>query len=109
MSFRKITAMLRLGKKYEIDYLADEALARLKHDYPRNLSLYKGLGDLNTQIEYTQTLAVDVLNLTFECSLSSIMPVVCFGYISQTPLVSRTCNFFYADENSLATITNLLS
>jgi len=71
--------MLHLWEKYEIDYLKDEALAGLRHDYPRDLSLSKGLDDRNIQIECTQTPAVDILNLTFECSLFSTMPVVYFG------------------------------
>jgi hypothetical protein len=72
MPFDHIAAILRLGKKYEIDHLCDEGLKRLRPEYPNTLEQWNTSCDAHSSIEPHDEL--DVLQLCYQLSISSCLP-----------------------------------
>ncbi|KAJ7488599.1 hypothetical protein B0H11DRAFT_2191943 [Mycena galericulata] len=80
-SFRLVSAMFRLGKKYEIDELYDDAYNRLEHDFPRTLVEYRELHGqtprgvcAKTYITPYAAVGFDVVNFARAHGLNKILP-----------------------------------
>lgn len=73
--FPILAAMLRLGKKYEIDYLRDEALTRLTSEFPRTLKEMQLLPPEYSYIKHQKGILYDIINLARETAVYSILPV----------------------------------
>ena len=83
--FSSLVAMIRIGKKYEIHYLRDEGLARLKREFPATLQEYdrKPNGWANFAFRsaaYGNISKIDalfhIINLAHECRIQSILPAL---------------------------------
>ncbi|KAJ7471093.1 hypothetical protein FB451DRAFT_1037418 [Mycena latifolia] len=80
-SFRIVSAMLRLGKKYGIDELYEDAISRLEHDFPSTLQEYRELHGqtvggvpVQTHIAPYPALGFEVVNLARAYGLNHILP-----------------------------------
>lgn len=88
--------MLRLGKKYEIDHLKDDALARLKGGFPKTLEGYCAAHAYGwTHFDFPSDSLYDtvckklsaVVRLAHECRSQSILPSLYMEFMG-TDLVS---------------------
>jgi hypothetical protein len=86
--FSVIAAMVRMGKKYEIDYLRDEGLVRLKLEFPGKLDDFDktprsfprthikcGSADEQASME------LEGINLGHECGIQTILPALYFQVV----------------------------
>ncbi|CAA7266040.1 unnamed protein product [Cyclocybe aegerita] len=88
MQVDQISAMLRMGKKYEIDYLMNEALQRLRCNYPTTLAVWdesfdssnpNPIEDVNDSV-----LNAGIISLGHEHSIFTILPSAYFHYTTKT-------------------------
>ena len=42
---RQLAGMMRIGKKYQLDYIFEEALERLQTQFPQTLDAYDSMND----------------------------------------------------------------
>ena len=75
-----IAVMLRLGKKYDMEHFLKEAAARLKYEFPRNLSDWDAIsGQPFTKIvQCGDVVTLDIIILAREVGLASILPLACY-------------------------------
>ncbi|CAA7266005.1 unnamed protein product [Cyclocybe aegerita] len=91
LSIGAIAAMLRMGKKYDIAYLRDDALKRLRHDFPITLpdweASYNGSSpiDYTTLSDYAKTVAA-IISLGREHDIQSILPGAFLHYTNRATL-----------------------
>ncbi|PPQ66246.1 hypothetical protein CVT26_010947 [Gymnopilus dilepis] len=79
MTVIRISTLLRLGKKYEIDFFVQEALQRLCFDHPTTLAAWESVSahGFYVRIGPVDNLAKDmvtIINLANEHSIPSILP-----------------------------------
>jgi hypothetical protein len=100
-TFAVVAAFLRLGKKYEITKLYEEALSRLCNDYPPNLAQWERRERNGASIKYYAGVHFDVVNLAREIDIPSLLPTA-FYYIcaSPHPLDCITKGFTHMDGTS---------
>jgi hypothetical protein len=85
-----VAAMLRLGSKYEFQHLREEALVRLRAEFPTTLGDWDRLPSDFTHIQEQKGILFDIVNLALEQGLLSILPaayylciqddIVCDGF-----------------------------
>ena len=79
-----------MGKKYEIDYLRDEGLMRLKLEFPEKLDDFDKIlksfprthikcGNVDEQCD----MELEVINLAQECGVKTILPALYFQVIQK--------------------------
>ena len=97
-----LSAMLRLGKKYEMKHLEQEAIERLQVDFPASLKEWDGhfekdKGSRSFRLldyedhGYEDTfdpILTDVINLCHEFNLKAILPAAYASYLCKYSLVS---------------------
>ncbi|KDR67625.1 hypothetical protein GALMADRAFT_257854 [Galerina marginata CBS 339.88] len=104
--FRRLAAILRLGKKYEIDYLRDEGLQRLRLKFPSSLDLWDE-SYYDCLYTVSETLRYDAINLAHELSIQTILPAlyaaVVKDYNAEDILSGLTANEkrIYLNEDAL--------
>ncbi|KIJ57867.1 hypothetical protein HYDPIDRAFT_103709 [Hydnomerulius pinastri MD-312] len=82
-----VAASLRLGKKYEIPRLFDEACARIKECYPASLFTLLFLPlDLKHPISGRDKYGFQLINLAREFGLLSLLPVAMYLCVRSCPL-----------------------
>ncbi|KAJ3528880.1 hypothetical protein NMY22_g9225 [Coprinellus aureogranulatus] len=105
LHFLVVAAMMRLGKKYEIDHLREQALARLKREFPCTLAEYNELDTRDWThflFPYDETydtghkMKLSMVNLAHECNLNTILPALYFTFIC-----SNIATLFDTQENHL--------
>ncbi|KDR67623.1 hypothetical protein GALMADRAFT_257849 [Galerina marginata CBS 339.88] len=74
MSFEHLAAILRLGKKYEIDHLRDEGLRRLRREFPMTLKLWDEAIEKDMEISRSLFCCEDIINLAHELSIHTVLP-----------------------------------
>jgi len=84
-----LAAILRLGKKYDIGYLCDEGLKRLRLEFPNTLEQW------NTSSQHYSHLGDDVkphniLQLCHELSISSCLPTAYLLFATGHTLASSS-------------------
>ena len=94
MSIDLLAAILRLGKKYQIDYLCDEGLKRLRRDFPKTSDQWNApsaYSDISDDVK-----AHDILQLCHEISISSCLPTAYMVFVTERTLASfsSTLHFF---------------
>ena len=73
---RKIAGMMRIGKKYQLDDIFEEAWERLKAQFPENLEAYDSLMDEGIIFpDWIVTWYNDIISLGEEMALWSILPI----------------------------------
>jgi len=82
--------MLRLGGKYLIDHLENEAMSRLHNDYPTSLDDWESLCDDSRQIEDSQaeiTTTTEIISIAHEFRIFTILPAAYAQYLELRTLV----------------------
>jgi len=89
-----VASMLRLGRKYAIPHLENEALARLYHDYPKSLKEWDALiDDPSTELIDCDACSADtiqvasIIGLAHEFQLYTVLPAAYSSYLYEQYLV----------------------
>lgn len=88
MTFDHCSAILRLGKKYDIKHLLNEGLGRFRHEFPSSLSGWDGYNqgeDLALEILGEEGLRA--MSLAHELSINRCLPGIYLTYIRSTDMV----------------------
>ena len=112
LHFLVLAAMIRLGRKYEILSLRDEALTPLRREFPVALDEHEKLpvrrhpdlpwthftfpSDQKHQHNYQKMHAI--IQLAHECSIQSILPALYLSYAARE-MVSRSLPEFVTFPN----------
>ncbi|RDB15227.1 hypothetical protein Hypma_004726 [Hypsizygus marmoreus] len=91
-----LAAMIRLGHKYNITKLRDDALSRLKHEYPSTLETWTaGLcaGFTRIELDTGDASELDLLLLAREYRLQTILPALYFNLASTFSLEAISDGF----------------
>jgi hypothetical protein len=89
MSVEFMGAILRLGKKYDIGYLCEEGLKRLRLHFPATLERWQddsGLYKLNIMLG--ANMEIGIIDLAHELSIPSCLPIAYFLFVTSYKLVS---------------------
>ena len=79
MTIATATAFLRLGKKYEIDTLFNEACIRIKECYPLKLPTSSSLGHMQRcRLAGRDPLDYQLLNIAREVGIMTLLPVALY-------------------------------
>ncbi|CAA7261819.1 unnamed protein product [Cyclocybe aegerita] len=81
----QIMAMLRLGRKYDVDFLYQEALRRLQFEFPSTLAAFNPGQPVYKQFSWQPGALFDVVTLAQEMRIHSILPAALF-YCAALPL-----------------------
>jgi hypothetical protein len=88
MSIDHLAAILRLGKKYEIDYLRDEGLKRLRFDFPKTLEQWNTSSEAYFDIVLDDGQDYKIVQLCDELSISSCLPIAHTLFVTRCTLAS---------------------
>lgn len=96
MDIEFLSAILRLGKKYEIDYLKEEGLRRLRSEFPltlegwdrRNERKNEGCKIININ---DADIVIEVINLAHELSVETVLPA---SYLLCVQTTDTVCLFY---------------
>jgi hypothetical protein len=83
VEFNVLAAMIRMGRKYEIDYLREEALVRLTTEFPTTLTEWDKLPHFYTQIVHQNGILFDIINLALQNDIKSILPAAYYLCIQE--------------------------
>ena len=89
-----VESMLRLGNKYAITHLEEEALFRLHHDYPQDLVSWDAMMNELVQplIETDHHVITWIIKIAHEFDLNTILPAAYSAYIKAVE--SMVCAFW---------------
>ena len=85
-----IAVMLRLGKKYDMEHFLKEAAARLKYEFPSNLSDWDAISGqpFSKIVQCGDLVTLDIIILAREAGLASILPLACYTFFEwDNPMV----------------------
>jgi hypothetical protein len=88
LKFNVLAAMLRLGRKYEISQAYDDAVSRIRYEFPSDFKAFNALDADMARIEYRRGIYCDLLNLAYECGIYSSIPLLAFCCLREDNLVS---------------------
>ena len=96
MAIDFLGAILRLGKKYDIDYLCEQSLKRLRLEFPTTLEKWHACFEEGTYLKkYTHikrgdatNLESTVLGLCHELSICSCLPSAYLLFVAHSTLAS---------------------
>ncbi|KAF7370392.1 BTB domain-containing protein [Mycena sanguinolenta] len=80
-----ISALLRLGRKYEFKDLFDSAVARLTSEFPTTVEEYDASGKFKT-IEWYDGVHFDIIALATENNILSVLPSACYRAVERYEL-----------------------
>jgi len=97
MPITLIAVILRLGKKYDtVGHFLKEAVARLKHEFPRNLSDWHKISgqSFSKIVQSGELVLLDIIILPREAGLQSILPLTYYLFCGfDDPMVrTRSCD-----------------
>ncbi|KAJ6582980.1 hypothetical protein DFH09DRAFT_1360275 [Mycena vulgaris] len=78
LPFDVVASMLRLGRKYDISSAKDDAVERINFEFPAELGAWDEADASMTQIEERSGVFSDLLNLAYECGVTSSIPTLAF-------------------------------
>ena len=81
-------AILRLGKKYDITYLCEEGLKRLRLEFPATLEKWRACSGENIHAVGATSVARSVIGLCHELSIPRCLPGAYFLFVASRTLVS---------------------
>ena len=90
MPFDLLAAILRLGKKYEIDYLCEEGLKRLRRNFPNALEKWVQNTSRKNQFRIESDKEKDIIRLCYELSISSCLPLAYMVFVTKHKLASSS-------------------
>ena len=79
--------MLRIGKKYKLNHLLNEAITRLQSEFPSTLEEWEVMSPEYTHVVFQKGILFDIVNLATECGVRSIFPAA--YYLCVQDLVSQ--------------------
>ena len=90
MSIDFLVSILRLGKKYDIDYLNKEGLKRLRLEFPTTLGKWHACYGGYSQIKSgdVSNLEETVIGLGHELSIPSCLPSAYLLFVTQSTIAS---------------------
>jgi len=90
ITVERIAAMVRLGRKYELSTLYEEAMRRLKSDFPRDLTAWrKACLQKDRNFMSKKKNLIEIINLAVEQNLQSLLPAAMLALCRSITLVSR--------------------
>ncbi|KAF5340730.1 hypothetical protein D9611_007355 [Ephemerocybe angulata] len=102
LAFDAVAAMIRMGRKYDIDYLRHEALLRLTTEFPTTLSEWDKLPHDYTQIHHQSGILFDIVNLAHDNDIKSVLPAAYYLCIQEfEDLLTGTAR----DDESVAQVS----
>ncbi|KAF8989036.1 hypothetical protein BDQ17DRAFT_1257290 [Cyathus striatus] len=103
LPFSVLASMLRLGRKYEIHSLRDEAAHRLRQEYPKTLQAWTSTcrNDFTSGIAETEHCIFDTLNLALEASLRTVLPAAYYECLLEE-VVKIMFGIKLGDSNTLS-------
>ncbi|KAJ7735773.1 hypothetical protein B0H16DRAFT_1695591 [Mycena metata] len=81
-----VASMLRLGRKYDMRAPKDDALRRIRAEFPNVLEAYDSCDNELTTIDHEDGVYSHLLNLLYECGVYSAIPMVGMACLSQFSL-----------------------
>mgnify|MGYP001157852887 CR=1 FL=1 len=87
IAFEVVAAILRLGRKYQIASLRDQAYASLKKEIPVSLDDVSRAPRREIDFHFL----AELINLALECDIQTVLPVAYF--VTANNLVSSCINF----------------
>ncbi|KAJ7735774.1 hypothetical protein B0H16DRAFT_1892196 [Mycena metata] len=84
--FNTLAAMLRLGKKYDFLQPQQDAVSRIRYEFPSDFKAFNDLEADMTKIKYRRGIYCDLLNLAFECGIYSSVPLLAFCCLRENTL-----------------------
>jgi hypothetical protein len=78
--------MVRLGRKYELSTLYEEAMRRLRVDFPSDLAAWR---TRYPRKDMSKKDLIDIINLAVEQNLQSLLPAAMLTLCRSITLVSR--------------------
>ncbi|KAF7326093.1 BTB domain-containing protein [Mycena kentingensis (nom. inval.)] len=112
MALNKVAAMMRLGRKYEMDSMLQDAISRIRYDFPRKLEDWDEhtANKIEPNMDSASYLC-QMLLLMYEFELWSSVPIATFWLIQEWPIVRvlllRAPQFSNEDNHKEAVIENL--
>lgn len=79
-TFGEVAALVRLGRKYQIDRLLNEAVSRITSEFPNTLEKWDSR-QIGSQITLHRSTYVDCINLCREVGLLSPLPTALYGWM----------------------------
>jgi len=80
-----VAAILRLSKKYQIDYLRDDAIRRLTFEYPSTLKGREAcVSKPWSRVGWCKGCTIDVINLARETGIHSVLPFAFWVLVAQS-------------------------
>jgi hypothetical protein len=107
MSVDFLGAILHLGKKYDIGYLCEEGLKRLRLEFPTTLENWHTCYREYTLIKPRSKMAITILGLCYELSIPRCLPVAYFLAATLYPLVSSPLHRLFLLVNIIVTTRNI--
>jgi hypothetical protein len=107
MSVDFLGAILRLGKKYDIGYLCEEGLRRLRLEFPTTLEQWYICYRECIHIESYSKVAMTILGLCYELSIHRCLPVAYFLAATSYTLVSSPLHCLLLLINIIVTTRNV--
>lgn len=90
VTVERIAAMVRLGRKYELSTLYEEAMRQLQIDFPSDLAAWrKACLNKDRNFMSKKKNLIDIINLAVEQNLQSLLPTAILALCRSITLVSR--------------------
>ncbi|KAJ7832080.1 hypothetical protein B0H14DRAFT_2364860 [Mycena olivaceomarginata] len=105
LKFNVLAAMLRLGRKYEISQAYDDAVSRIRYEFPSDFKAFNALDPDMARIEYRRGIYCDLLNLAYECGIYSSIPLLAFCCLREDNLETILTGI-RRDDKSYATLSD---
>ncbi|KAK7025093.1 BTB domain-containing protein [Favolaschia claudopus] len=106
LPFPVVRALIRLGRKYDFEYLYDSALARLRKEFPATLEEYDAC-EKSTTIEDDGWLTHDVISLARENEILSVLPAAYHFLLSFETLASLKFTEIFEEGHVALSILDL--
>ncbi|KAJ7196474.1 hypothetical protein GGX14DRAFT_672488 [Mycena pura] len=86
LPFDVVAAMVRLGKKYEMAAIKNNATWRIHYEFPNTLHSWIEVQNKLTKIESQPGMMLDLLNLVYEYEIRSSVPTLAFNCLDMMSL-----------------------
>ena len=96
MPYPLVAAVLRIGKKYQIDHFQAEGLKRLRKELPSDLDSWDACYNTEVAISGATENLANIINLAHELSVYSILPAAYMYYLRNESMVSVGLSIFFA-------------
>jgi hypothetical protein len=102
--------MVRLGRKYELSTLYEEAMRRLRSDFPSDLPAWrKACLKKNRNFKPSKRNLIDIINLAVEQNLLSLLPTAMLALCRRVSLVSRVLLLVFGGFTKIYPILEIYS